>query len=591
MIKRLSVAEKIRVKMENKEEVRALNYARTSTLKDEQKDSCDNQVMMCELYCRRFPNVHIVEPPFVDKGISGKSNINRNAYLELINRVKQGDIDLVIVKTKARLCRSKAIAAFWDELMQDYSFSILTLSDGQIYDSSDRSCRLINGIKDVMDEDYVWGQSEYGKMTHQLRCERKVLTNSNVVFGYRWNVEKRDIEINPEEAEFVKKMFEWYVFEDLGVSAIAKRLGDMGIYGKYSNKYITPATMNKWISNESYIGNFYINKRGSDLELGNDRTTKRYQNPKEEWILVERPDLRIISNELFELAQKCHQTRITIYDKPSEKALQSRFKGFHTFAGKVKCGECGRSFVFQYADRKSSIGVYKDYFSKSAKAPGETCENDTNKVYEDFLCDISRMSINGLMENREEVFENVRNAVKEAYEELVIDASKPTVYEKTLGKLEREKTSYFEGWRTAPDEEMKAYFYEKVQAIKKEIEELKKQVNAQKSIGADMHSFLKALEKVDKRIEELKHIKVVDRTIVNTFIEQIIVKKNKQIEVLLKVGERVEFPIEDNKPHRNDGAESIYPENITLFNNVGKLFLEGMTEVSRPGTPTRARIC
>ena len=67
-----NIAESIRMKMETGETVNALNYARTSTDKDEQKDSCDNQVAMCNIYLKRYPNVKLVEKPYVDKGISGK---------------------------------------------------------------------------------------------------------------------------------------------------------------------------------------------------------------------------------------------------------------------------------------------------------------------------------------------------------------------------------------------------------------------------------------------------------------------------------------------------------------------------------------
>lgn len=214
-MRRNNIAQSIRTKMETGETVFALNYARTSTDSDEQKDSCDNQVAMCSIYLKRYPNVKLAEEPYVDKGISGKSNIGRDAFAEMLERVKQGDIDLIIVKTKARLCRSKALATMLEEMMRDYKFSILTLSDGQIYDSADRSSRLINGIKDVIDEDYVWGQSEYGKMTHQLRCERKILTNNNVVFGYAWNKETKNIEINEEEAKIINKYLSGMYILDL----------------------------------------------------------------------------------------------------------------------------------------------------------------------------------------------------------------------------------------------------------------------------------------------------------------------------------------------------------------------------------------
>ena len=67
-----NIAQSIKIRMESGEKVIALNYARTSTDNDEQKDSCDNQVAMCKIYLKRYPNIKLAEKPYVDQGISGK---------------------------------------------------------------------------------------------------------------------------------------------------------------------------------------------------------------------------------------------------------------------------------------------------------------------------------------------------------------------------------------------------------------------------------------------------------------------------------------------------------------------------------------
>lgn len=99
-MRRNNIAQSIRTKMETGETVFALNYARTSTDSDEQKDSCDNQVAMCSIYLKRYPNVKLAEEPYVDKGISGKSNIGRDAFAEMLERVKQEISILLLLKRK-----------------------------------------------------------------------------------------------------------------------------------------------------------------------------------------------------------------------------------------------------------------------------------------------------------------------------------------------------------------------------------------------------------------------------------------------------------------------------------------------------------
>lgn len=596
---RKNTAQSIKIRMESGEKVTALNYARTSTDSDEQKDSCGNQVAMCNIYLKRYPNIKLVEKPYVDQGISGKSDIGRGAFEEMLERIKQGDIDLIIVKTKARLCRSKALATMLEEMMRDYKFSILTLSDGQIYDSTDRNSRLINGIKDILDEDYVWGQSEYGKMAHALRCERKMLSCSNVTFGYIWSKKTKSIQINEEEAKIVKMVYEWYVYSDYGVNEISRKLAELGIYGKNSKKPVTAATLMQWLSNESYVGVFHINKRSSMLDLGAGRETKRFVNPKEEWIAVQRPELAIIDKDLFDLAQKIRAERRTTYDKPSKEATQARFRGFHLFAGKVFCGACGTQFVHVYADRAQTISVYKDYFAKKAKELEEKCENSKyNKIHETVLSNITKKAINLTLENTEQIFDNLYNIISEAFESSTDNASKISSLKKKLISLEKERDSYFEGWRTAPDPEMREYFYKKITSIKESIAEVQKELSEYNTDTKDDNQIKEQLQEIKERLTSLQYIETLDKCIVDNFVDKIIVNQDGRLYLTLKAG----MNFTATAPEYSTVAASIRKGEAVRYINslkdlfyfwqsVGRLFIGHMMVVCRPDTQTRRPTC
>lgn len=594
-----NIAQSIKFRLESGETVTALNYARTSTDNDEQKDSCDNQVAMCNIYLKRYPNIRLAEKPYVDQGHSGKSDIGREAFENMLERVKQGDIDLIIVKTKARLCRSKALATMLEEMMRDYKFSILTLSDGQIYDSTDRNSRLINGIKDILDEDYVWGQSEYGRMTHALRCERKLLASNNVTYGYVWNKETKSIEVNEEEAKIVKMVYEWYVYFDHGVSEISRKLAELGVYGKNSKKPVTAKTLMQWLSDEAYVGVFHINKRGSSLDLGAGRETKRFTNPKKEWIAIEKPDLAIIDKELFDLAQKIRAERRATYDKPSKEATQARFRGYHLFAGKIFCGVCGTQFVHVYTDRLQTISAYKDYFSKKAKEVGEKCENiGYNKIHEVVLSNITRKAINLTLENTEQIFDNLYNIINEVMESSTDNTPKVDALKKRLDKLEKERESYFEGWRTAPDNEMREYFYKKITSIKEEIAELKQELSEYDTDTKDSSQIKEQLQKVKEQLTSLQHIETLDRCIVDNFVDKIIVNADGGLYLTLKTGPKFTAMV----PDYNTVAASLrkgeavrYIKSLKDFfyfwQSVGKLFIGHTTEACPLDTQTPQTTC
>lgn len=345
----------------------AVEYARVSTKNEEQAESCENQIKLCDEYVKNHPEL-VVAGKFVDDGISGKSDI-RPYYLKLIDRICDGDIDYILVKDCNRLCRSTEVSAHLDKLCRTYKVKVIYVKDGSTYDPSNRQDRLLHGIKALLDEDYVYQQSEAGQVAHHMKCMKRVLDATDARFGYYWDKKNKCMCINEDEAYYVRLMFEWYVFGGLGVSEIARKLAEMGVYGQRSGKILTANTISSRLADSSYMGLFYINKKGSVLEVGKDAKTKRFTRPKEEWIDVVGP--AIISDELFELAQRVREERKRVYDKPSKESVQARFKGTHLFAGKVFCGSCGTQFQFRYADRAKSIGEYKDYFSKKKKCTGQ----------------------------------------------------------------------------------------------------------------------------------------------------------------------------------------------------------------------------
>lgn len=585
-MKNRSTYEYIQEKIKNKELVRCVAYERTSTKKREQQESCENQLSLIKLFLEKNPNMILVEN-FVDEGISGKSNLYRDDFQRMVDRLKQGDIDLVLVKSKSRLFRSKSIASRFEEWMREYHFSIMTLSDGNVYDLTDRGSRLTNAIKDALDEDYVWGQSEYGRLAFELRCKEGRLTNSNTVYGYTWDENKKDIVKVPEEIEIRKKMFEWYVYEGMGVSEIAKRLWALGVHGKNSQKMISARTITQWLTDERAIGNFYLNKRGSELDLGYGRTTKRYENPKEEWVLVERPDLAFLDKELFELAQVIREERRRTYDKPSKKASQARFKGIHLFASKVFCGSCGTQFIHGYSDRNKTIGYYKDYFSKKPKSADENCNNNKyNKIYEATLISVVKKCINMTVEHKDEIFDNLIRIVHEAMIETNQDERVAKKLEDEISKLSAEKQKLFDSWSNAPDNEMKEYFYKKIEEIRNKLTDRESELLSIGKNGNSEKEIETKIEMVKQYLSNMHHVDNLTRAMVEAWVDRIDINEDGTMYVTLTVNRK----FKSNIPNQNEVRKALqkgesfmlkviksWKELLFYQEKVGRLYTEGMT--------------
>lgn len=525
-----------RLRQENGKVV-AVGYVRTSTNKDSQKDSIENQKEMIEKFCEDNPNIELLGI-YVDEAKTGKNDINRDGYIAMMNALKGGNIDLVIVKNKNRLQRDVLLSEEFKCLMREYRFSVKILSNGKIIDIEDSNEVITDGMEALINSSYSSAQSNYGKMTHQMRCNHKRLSSCNAVHGYRWSREKRDLEIVEPEADVIRQVFELFVYNDMGVTEIARILESQGIVGKVSGRRITPSTLNDWLRNSAYVGDFYINKRGSKFRSGH-KGTERFVKDKKEWILVERPDLAIIDRKLFELAQKIRQERIHIYDKPSKEATQAHFKGRHTFSGLVRCGSCGTPYIFCYADRKQTIPVYHCDFKRRNTIVGAECHNHNHKrVTEALLEEVTRVAINNMLSKHEEIIDYLIDMLKGTLEDTDKNAEELKKITAKLNNCEREINSLYHNFMVATNDGLRNHINQQLDIKDKEKEKLEARKKDLESIADNSNVIQEKLTNIKAYLKSCMTIKKVDRSIALKFIDKIIINEDGTIAIALKVGSR-----------------------------------------------------
>lgn len=74
-----------------------------------------------------------------------------------------------------------------------------------------------------------------------------------------------------------------------------------------------------------------MNMRANILGVGVGEKTKRIDLPREEWVTVEKPELCIVEQEVFELAQRLRKSRMRRYQPDKNGNIQGRFVGKHLF--------------------------------------------------------------------------------------------------------------------------------------------------------------------------------------------------------------------------------------------------------------------
>lgn len=514
--------------MENKKGKEAcLFYARVSTDHSEQDSSIEAQQKLMQSYMKRHPEKY-VEATYIER-VSGKSD-NRPEYQKMINRVQQGGIDYILIKDFKRISRSTEVSDNLKKLSKHYGFKFILLSTGEVYDPNTNEHRLMFGFEALLNEDMVHRQSEYGRVAHRQKCEAKRLNRNNITFGYTWDEVNKTIIIHDEQAEIIREIFNMYVFKSYGVKEIKKYLYDKGIN-------ISQPSINKYLQDETYIGTFHLNKRGSELGVGTGEKTKRFFNDKEDWIPVERPELAIVDTEIFELAQKVRESRTRYYIPDADGKKQGRYSGTHIFSSKVFCAECGYPYTFVYADRNKTIPSYRDSYNQ--KVVVQKCINtEFYRVREDDLKDITAKAIAGVIHGREHIMDSLMAVIKDVLQRAANDDSELLSLirkKKQLeAKAEKTKNKYLEA--SGALSKVLEYEYNDLVNQVSELDDNIKDLQRKKDTVMDIkHKTESRLVAIGKALKEYSSVSAenITREVVQSVIERITISKDGITKVIL----------------------------------------------------------
>ena len=171
------------------------------------------------------------------------------------------------------------------------------------------------------------------------------------------------LEIVPEQAEVVRLIFDYYTGNGtprLGMQALARKLNQMGI-PPIRHDYWQKETLREMLDNPTYAGKIRWGWRKTVKKHSDGQVTQsRPYNYNDDCILVKGRHEPIISEEIFDLAQKY------IKSTPAPP-LNYKSELVNPLAGLIICGKCGRSMVF----RRRPSPEKKDYICCHSRA----CDN------------------------------------------------------------------------------------------------------------------------------------------------------------------------------------------------------------------------
>lgn len=331
-----------------------------------------------------FPDeLYEVVDTYIDDGTSGTTDLERRDFQRMVQDMKAGRINCIVVKNLSRAFRNSANQGrFLEEFIPLYNTRFISLYQPRIdtYLDPEVVHSLEVSITGFMNEQYAYKTSADVRRTFANKRKNGEFIGAFAPYGYAKDPQdKNALVIDEDAAPVVQDMFAWFVNDGMSKAGIARRLNELGIpnptaYKRskgfhYENPHATandglwnPTTVSRMLQDPLYIGTM----RQGRQKVISYKVHKRTAVPEEDWYMVEDAIPSIISPDTFQAAQELHKrdTRTA----PGHREV-------YLFAGLVRCADCRKGMT-----RRTSKGyVYyacRTYRDKSK----ERCSKHTIRL-------------------------------------------------------------------------------------------------------------------------------------------------------------------------------------------------------------------
>ena len=320
----------------SKEDLQAAQVGRES-------NSITNQKQLILDYLRDKPEFNIVSIR-IDDGYTG-TNYDRPAFQEMLEDIKAGRVNCVVVKDLSRFGREYINAGkYIQRLFPVLGVRLISVNDRIDTITFDESSEMSITLRNLMNDNYSRDISMKIRSHLDVKRRHGDYTGSYTPYGYLKCPDNHNkLEPDPYAARVVQDIFAWKI-EGFSNAAIAKKLNEQHILSplEYKRSIGVPfysgfrakdqslwsaVTIARILSNPIYVGTL----RQGVRRRPNYKLRQPIRVDEKEWITVEDAHEAIISDHTFELA-----VRIANLDT----RCSPRAEKVSPLAGLLECGEC-----------------------------------------------------------------------------------------------------------------------------------------------------------------------------------------------------------------------------------------------------------
>lgn len=537
-------------------------YARLSQERKEAYRDKSNSLEMQEELCinaAKEKDIKILRV-YKDYEYSG-TNFKRPAFIEMMEDIRTGRINCIIVKDMSRFGREYLeIANYIEKVFPFLGVRFISVNDNlDTKDGikSDQSYEI--AIKNIFNDLYAKDISKKIKASKEIKMKQGSFIGAMAPYGYKVDkIDGKRVLMMDEKAADVVRLIFYMASQGKSNMQIAreltktyttpdeyKRTGKI-FKDKEDTKQWDISYISKMLSDEVYIGNLiqrvYSNRH--------DPSRKSKFRDKEEWIITENTHEGLIDKTTFENIREIKEKKQNYLPyhslkniiKDGKENVGVKIQRNHKKEGKyddlIQCSVCGRYLKKQYGPRglKYHDEICYCYYCKGGdrlkleKSHVRIYETDLDKILMDTL---KRIFSNVYQEDKRHHLKTYLNSVsaeKLNQVSLKIDTDNKKI-DSLRVKLQAHYESYVKGEILLSEFKAESKQVDRqIKTIKNEIKVLEENKRNIKKRKRELKKFIEALFcclDADKSIE-------VDKGLVDTLINHIEISHNKKVTINFK---------------------------------------------------------
>lgn len=338
-------------------------YARLSS-EDKEEDTLENQIYLLKSHVESRTDMLLADT-YVDNGFSG-TNFQRPQFIRMMEDVKSGKINCIVVKDLSRLGRDYIETGNYIENVFPFlNVRFVSVTDGFDTVNGDGAEAMVVSFKNLVNDVYAKDISR--KIISAFRTKQRNGEYIGLVapFGYLKSQEnKNKFVVDEHTAPVVRMIFKWYA-DGRGLDYITRTLNEMDIdcprkyrhrigitiSDRYKDSRWGRSAVKTILTNRAYVGDMVQGKVRQELC---NNMCRQYVD-KEEWIIVENTHEAVIERDLFFHVQELIEKKSREQAERREKSGIRGHKEENFLKGYLRCGCCGKSFNLSQTMRAGKI--------------------------------------------------------------------------------------------------------------------------------------------------------------------------------------------------------------------------------------------